>query len=222
MSGMTVPLKGNCMRTLLIAAALAAMPAAASADVIGGVFTASGFTLDDPNPPFTNAQGSYSVDFDKSTNTGQLQSFSLDIGNLHYGLSDTNLFTPLSSDGTKTYREFDFTGKNSDTSNSPYINTYANDFHLALVFDPLTLALTTFPDRNGVQTPGILRYTTASTTDDPPNSYGGLWGSTTLSVTPIGSVPEPATWAMMLLGFGFVGAAMRRQRQPNLVRQVMI
>jgi hypothetical protein len=27
-----------------------------------------------------------------------------------------------------------------------------------------------------------------------------------------GAVPEPATWAMMLLGFGFVGAAMRRRQ----------
>lgn len=30
---------------------------------------------------------------------------------------------------------------------------------------------------------------------------------------PPGAVPEPATWAMMLLGFGAIGAAMRRRRQ---------
>ena len=30
-----------------------------------------------------------------------------------------------------------------------------------------------------------------------------------------GAVPEPATWAMLILGFGFVGAALRR-RQPGL------
>ena len=29
------------------------------------------------------------------------------------------------------------------------------------------------------------------------------------------SVPEPATWAMMLLGFGAAGAAMRRSRRQN-------
>ncbi len=36
------------------------------------------------------------------------------------------------------------------------------------------------------------------------------------SVTP-GGVPEPATWAMMLVGFGLIGAAMRR-RQKVAVR----
>jgi hypothetical protein len=32
------------------------------------------------------------------------------------------------------------------------------------------------------------------------------------SPTPPGAVPEPATWAMMLLGFGAIGFAMRRQK----------
>ena len=31
-----------------------------------------------------------------------------------------------------------------------------------------------------------------------------------------GAVPEPATWAMMLLGFGAIGWQMRRQRKPML------
>ena len=33
-------------------------------------------------------------------------------------------------------------------------------------------------------------------------------------------VPEPATWAMMLLGFGATGFAMRRRRQYGQIRQV--
>lgn len=33
-----------------------------------------------------------------------------------------------------------------------------------------------------------------------------------------GAVPEPATWAMMLLGFGTVGFAMRRRRRPALLQ----
>jgi len=32
------------------------------------------------------------------------------------------------------------------------------------------------------------------------------------------AVPEPATWGMMLLGFGAVGLAMRRRRRPALLQ----
>jgi len=32
----------------------------------------------------------------------------------------------------------------------------------------------------------------------------------------VGGVPEPATWAMMIFGFGFVGSAMRRRRNSAL------
>jgi PEP-CTERM motif len=28
----------------------------------------------------------------------------------------------------------------------------------------------------------------------------------------LGAIPEPATWAMMILGFGMIGGAMRRRR----------
>lgn len=33
------------------------------------------------------------------------------------------------------------------------------------------------------------------------------------SVDGIGAVPEPASWAMMLIGFGSIGIALRRRRQ---------
>lgn len=34
--------------------------------------------------------------------------------------------------------------------------------------------------------------------------------------TEVAAVPEPATWAMMIVGFGLVGAAIRARRQPQL------
>ena len=32
------------------------------------------------------------------------------------------------------------------------------------------------------------------------------------------AVPEPATWAVMMLGFGLIGGAMRRRRNPTPTR----
>jgi len=34
----------------------------------------------------------------------------------------------------------------------------------------------------------------------------------------VAAIPEPATWGMMLLGFGAVGFAMRRRRRPALLQ----
>lgn len=34
-----------------------------------------------------------------------------------------------------------------------------------------------------------------------------------LDIEPIGAIPEPSTWAMMLAGFGFVGSMVRRRRR---------
>jgi hypothetical protein len=39
-----------------------------------------------------------------------------------------------------------------------------------------------------------------------------------LTPTPQSTTPEPATWATMLVGFGFIGAAMRRRKPHQAVR----
>lgn len=49
---------------------------------------------------------------------------------------------------------------------------------------------------------------------NPPSSNAGV---TTIQGR-VTAVPEPATWAMMLLGFGGIGFAMRRRRQPTLAQ----
>lgn len=46
--------------------------------------------------------------------------------------------------------------------------------------------------------------------DDP-----GFWGLDNVSVT--AAVPEPATWAMMLLGFGMMGGMLRYRRRSTKV-----
>lgn len=43
------------------------------------------------------------------------------------------------------------------------------------------------------------------------------WGLNSLQVTgePFGAVPEPATWALMMLGFGAIGGGMRARRRKQ-------
>lgn len=51
----------------------------------------------------------------------------------------------------------------------------------------------------------------ATTTLSFTSSMGGAYGAALDAVSVSGAVPEPATWALMILGFGAVGGAMRRR-----------
>jgi hypothetical protein len=50
--------------------------------------------------------------------------------------------------------------------------------------------------------------------------YQQVNGSGSAVGTPVGAVPEPSTWAMMLLGFGAIGASMRGKRKPIALPQL--
>lgn len=56
----------------------------------------------------------------------------------------------------------------------------------------------------------------------PVQQYGGRNGTTPLALTQsfvfaTGAVPEPSTWALLILGFGSAGAMLRRQRRAMAV-----
>jgi hypothetical protein len=53
------------------------------------------------------------------------------------------------------------------------------------------------------------------------NNAGGGNAGGTVSIRQTAAVPEPGTWAMMLLGFGGMGVAMRRRRRTGNVMQQM-
>jgi hypothetical protein len=48
-------------------------------------------------------------------------------------------------------------------------------------------------------------------------SGGDTFGVNEIRIeTPLGAVPEPATWAFMIFGFGAIGGALRRNRKANV------
>lgn len=49
----------------------------------------------------------------------------------------------------------------------------------------------------------------------PPGGGGGGGGG---NPPPVGAIPEPSTWALMILGFGGIGGAMRRRAQTSMGR----
>ena len=93
-------------------------------------------------------------------------------------------------------------------------------------------SLTTVDFYSSLDNGGILAYRGPQLFSGPTSSPSFLSGTFTLSqpsgnvdkfgvltISAVNSaVPEPATWAMMLLGFGAMGVAMRRRRQTVLVR----
>ena len=77
------------------------------------------------------------------------------------------------------------------------------------VFDTLTTSLTT-----SIGQSYTLRFNLSV--------FGGTDNGVRVSTGALttGAVPEPATWAMMLLGFGGIGFAMRRRRRTPVLSQL--
>ena len=55
----------------------------------------------------------------------------------------------------------------------------------------------------------------ATVISDGDGNVGGLIDSITFEAAAVPAVPEPSTWAMMILGLGLVGSEMRRRRRQS-------
>jgi hypothetical protein len=68
-----------------------------------------------------------------------------------------------------------------------------------------------------VDADGLLRLEFFEDFVDFPGDWDGIWQQGNLSLRYVvpgeGVIPEPATWAMMIAGFGLVGVAARRRRK---------
>jgi PEP-CTERM motif len=60
------------------------------------------------------------------------------------------------------------------------------------------------------------KYYIASSLGGESNDNSIFWDISNFRLAAAGAVPEPASWAMMLLGFGIVGSALRRRSSTSV------
>jgi hypothetical protein len=79
--------------------------------------------------------------------------------------------------------------------------------------------LTPFPDNTSLKLASVLlvpgTYTFTLAGNAGADTSGAFTGNLTIMAAP---VPEAATWAMMILGFGAIGMMIRRRRRPVLAQ----
>lgn len=103
-----------------------------------------------------------------------------------------------------------------------YLNlfgTVAGDpsgLQVRVTLSPSNPALVTFDHLTPIT--NLSSFSASSLTLSNNEGYKVVSDSESLSVTDAPSVPEPATWAMMLAGFGAIGFSLRRRPRVSFVR----
>ena len=112
----------------------------------------------------------------------------------------------------------------------PNFFTFADGSGSSFSFTPTSVQTRSYSDVPGVSSSFSL-FVLGNTLDtvlgfDPTptsltlsfNSTGGspYAASATLSIPPVGTVPEPGTWGLMLTGVGLLGGVVRRQRKTKV------
>lgn len=118
------------------------------------------------------------------------------------GLSGGNLiaqrtFTPVAGTNfaNQVYTTIDFTGTSLDIGSTYYLTLTTTNNHWGVVNGRGTYEGGGYFQTSG----GNITY---------PNTYDMNFRITT---SPLAAVPEPASWAMLIMGFGLVGSALRRR-----------
>ena len=147
--------------------------------------------------------GSFSVFYDVGTATYSLTAINYSIGSTVFDLGNTG--------SNKSGNYFIFGGSETGSGG---VASSTDDFFLQTLTGPQIgdlVAVAFAFSTSGSQAFGLA---------------GPGWGShitagSTVTITNLTSaVPESATWAMMLLGFGAVGCAMRRSKKKQAVLQL--
>lgn len=180
----------KCVSIALGAAALMVGTAASAA-----VTVTAPTNLTDPNPQtpssIATADGTTTIEFGLNATGNSFSSaftFENDVAGLY------NFFIGTSTDGL-LFTDVTITGGGTTTTFAPPSATVIQAFGLNLLANtPYTVNI------NGTSTA----------------SAGAFSGNVTIHEVP--AVPEAATWAMMLLGFGGMGLAMRSRRSLALAQ----
>jgi hypothetical protein len=172
----------------LAATALALLTATpAEAAVVVQDYT---FTASTPGAPTTSHSGSFSLGFDDVANTYSLLGINFSIGSTVFDLTNTGVAIGT-GDGSfvlgGTVNGVGGIGANTDD----FWIRYNYPFNNTIIVTDFLYSEVGFNDIVGAA-------------DDA------------FTITAVSGVPEPATWAMLLLGFGAVGLAMRRRKQTEL------
>jgi hypothetical protein len=181
----------SIFKALLAAGALAALAVAPARAVTTTITDGSGwhtFDFGSANSPFQDAVGD-TLGFKFTLTT-------TDILRITDGYFDGDQFDVAILDVN------DFSNLNFETSTPANDGTYVGDCWSCAYFNPTYNS--SFSNASVLLGPGTY-YVTGFVSQSPYFS-----GAAALE---LGGVPEPATWATMLVGFGGLGAMMRRSRR---------
>jgi len=184
-----------------------------AASLVGDTYVAT-YTLDTTEgvhdasaPPYDAFRGGsvYGAISSPLSATLTINGVTLSIGGNYQGLADTDPTTPF----TRRYAE------DQTFSNGRFTDNFVTN--VAYVVEP---TITTPVPLTSFTTPGGGNSGTAQFSTVCFDGSCNLFTSLTLGAGTVqigepqvsGSVPEPATWAMMVAGFGGLGAALRRRR----------
>ena len=143
-----------------------------------------------------------------------IEAFSLNVGSTHFDLSNIG-FEDNPAGG------FFIGGNPGGVFSVDSGGSAVDDFRLAFLPRSSPSGALLFASENsnpfviGVQNPIPCPSTSISCSRFKPGVYSTSFALTRSNVV-TGAVPEPTTWAMMLLGFGAMGVSMRRRHRQNI------
>ena len=93
----------------------------------------------------------------------------------------------------------------SEGSLIPSVNWSSSSWGSSFIYNPS-------PNNNT----GYFQFSTRNNTTGNDEEYAqGLMNIESVTVASVGAIPEPATWLMMIVGFGMVGASIRSTRRQS-------